>query len=95
MNFGNRRGREFFLSLPTTPHFEICQTEREISYYSLLRTKTQNAKRRGKKIYPSLTTTIQTGQNGRKQNRANKKAANLFQDLLLSLAATMAAGIQF
>ena len=56
--FWQPAGREFFLSLPTTPHFEICQTEREISSYSLLRTKIKNAKRRGRKISLSLTTTI-------------------------------------
>lgn len=50
--------RIFSLSLPTTPRFEICQTEREISSYSLLRTKIQNAKRRSGKISLSLTTTI-------------------------------------
>ena len=45
----------------------------------LLRTKIRNAKRRGKKISLSLTTTIRTGQNGRERSQATKKAANLFQ----------------
>ena len=42
MNFGNRRGREFFLSLSTPPRFEICQTKREI--FSLLLTTDKNQK---------------------------------------------------
>jgi hypothetical protein len=35
------------------------------------------------------------GANGRERSRTTKKAVNLFQDLLLSLAASVAAGIQF
>ena len=51
----------------------------QFSLCFLLRTKIQNAKRRGKKISLSLTTTIRTGQNGRERSRTTKKAANLFQ----------------
>ena len=43
----------------------------------------------------TLTTTTGRGQNGRERSRTTKKAVNLFQDLLLSLAASVAAGIQF
>ena len=50
---------------------------------------------RGGKIPSSLTTTTGRGQNGRERSRTTKKAVNLFQDLLLSLAASVAAGIQF
>ena len=54
-----------------------------------------NAKHQGRKIPSSLTTTTGRGQNGRERSRTTKKAVNLFQDLLLSLAASVAAGIQF
>ena len=47
------------------------------------------------KFPPSLTTTTGRGQNGWERSRTTKKAVNLFQDLLLSLAASVAAGIQF
>jgi len=71
VGFGNRRGREIFLSLPTTPRFEICQTKREIFF--LLPTTDKNQK-------------CQTD---------NKKSSKSFSDLLLSLAAPVAADIQF
>ena len=76
--FWQPAGQRIF-SLPTPPRFEICQTKRLFSLCFLLRTKIQNAKRRGRKISLSLTTTIRTGQNGRERSRATKKAANLFQ----------------
>ena len=41
------------------------------------------------------THTTTASQNGRERSRTTKKAVNLFQDLLLSLAASVAAGIQF
>ena len=92
--FWQPAGREISLSLPTPPRFEICQTKRKIFSYSLLRTKIKNAKRRGRKISPSLTTTIWTGQNGWERSRATKKAANLFQTYCFRWP-PVTAGIQF
>ena len=86
--FWQPAGQRIF-SLPTPPRFEIGQTKRLFSLCFLLRTKIQNAKRRGRKISLSLTTTIRTGQNGRKWSRSNKKSSKSFSDLLLSLAATV------
>ena len=60
-------------------HIPVGRENWNFSLCSLLRTKIKNAKRRGKKISLSLTTTIRTGQNGRERSRATKKAANLFQ----------------
>ena len=66
-----------------------------LSLCPLLRVNAPNAKHQGRKIPSSLTTTTGRGQNGRERSRTTKKAVNLFQDLLLSLAASVAAGIQF
>ena len=63
-------------------HHRVLKFAKQNGLFSLcflLRTKIKNAKRRGRKISPSLTTTIWTGQNGRERSRATKKAANLFQ----------------
>lgn len=63
-------------------HHRVLKFAKQNGLFSLcflLRTKIRNAKRRGKKISLSLTTTIRTGQNGRERSRATKKAANLFQ----------------
>ena len=65
-----------------SPHHRALKFAKRNGKFSLcflLRTKIRNAKRRGKKISLSLTTTIRTGQNGRERSRATKKAANLFQ----------------
>ena len=65
-----------------SPHHRVLKFAKRNGQFSLcflLRTKIQNAKRRGRKIPLSLTTTIRTGQNGRERSRATKKAANLFQ----------------
>ena len=65
-----------------SPHHRVLKFAKQNGLFSLcflLRTKIQNAKRRGRKISLSLTTTIRTGQNGRERSRATKKAANLFQ----------------
>ena len=65
-----------------SPHHRVLKFAKRNGQFSLcflLRTKIRNAKRRGKKISLSLTTTIRTGQNGRERSRATKKAANLFQ----------------
>ena len=65
-----------------SPHHRVLKFAKQNGLFSLcflLRTKIGNAKRRGKKISLSLTTTIRTGQNGRERSRATKKAANLFQ----------------
>jgi hypothetical protein len=50
---------------------------------------------RAEKFPPRLLLQPAGGQNGRERSRTTKKAVNLFQDLLLSLAASVAAGIQF
>ena len=65
-----------------SPHHRVLKFAKQGGQFSLcflLRTKIKNAKRRGRKISPSLTTTIRTGQNGRERSRVTKKAANLFQ----------------
>ena len=68
-------------------HHRVLKFAKQNGLFSLcflLRTKIRNAKRRGKKISPSLTTTIRTGQNGRERSRTTKKAANLFQTYCFS-----------
>jgi len=87
VNFGNRRGREFFLSLPTPPRFEICQTKRLI--FSLLLTTDKNRKCQtpGQKNSPF---TYYYNPNRAKwpgTEPGNKKSSKSFSDLLLSLAA--------
>ena len=65
-----------------SPHHRVLKFAKRNGKFSLcflLRTKIKNAKRRSRKISLSLTTTIWTGQNGRKWSRTTKKAANLFQ----------------
>ena len=77
--FWQPAGREFFLSLPTTPAYPSWTETgifRFVLYYGQ-KSKMPNAG--AKKISLSLTTTIRTGQNGRERSRATKKAANLFQ----------------
>ena len=59
-----------------SPHHRVLKFAKRNGQFPLcflLRTKIQNAKRRGKKISLSLTTTIRTRQNGRKRSRATKK----------------------
>jgi len=87
VNFSNRRGREFFLSLPTPPRFEICQTGRTI--FSLLPTtdKNQKCQTPGQKNFPF---TYYYNPNRAKwpgMEPGNKKSSKSFSDLLLSLAA--------
>ena len=65
-----------------SPHHRVLKFAKRNGKFSLcflLRTKIKNAKRWSRKISPSLTTTIRTGQNGRERSRTTKKAANLFQ----------------
>ena len=79
MNFGNRRGREFFLSLPTPPRFEICQTKRTIFSLLLTTDKNQKCQTPGQKNIPF---TYYYNPNRAKwpgTEPGNKKAANLFQ----------------
>ena len=78
--FWQPAGQKFF-SFHSLQHRVLKFTKRggQFSLCFLLRTKIKNAKRWGKKISLSLTTTIRTGQNGRERSRATKKAANLFQ----------------
>ena len=74
-------------SLPTTPHFEICQMKQ--GFFSLLSTTDKTPKMpntNAKKFRPHLL--LQSA--GAKWPGAgpdNKKAVNLFQDLLLSMTA--------
>ena len=77
----------FFLSLPTTPRFEICQTGRAI--FSLLPTTDKNPKCQtpGQKncpftYYYNLNRAKWPG-----TEPGNKKSSKSFSDLLLSLAA--------
>ena len=93
--FWQPAGREFSLSLPTPPRFEICQTKRLIFSLLLTTDKNQKCQTPGQKNF-SLTYYYNL-------NRAkwpgtepgNKKSSKSFSDLLLSLTAPVAAGIQF
>ena len=65
-----------------SPHHRVLKFAKRNGQFSLcflLRTKIRNAKRRGKKIFLSLTTTIRTGQNGRERSRATKKQQIFFR----------------
>ena len=85
--FWQPAGREFSLSLPTPPRFEICQTKRLIFSLLLTTDKNQKCQTPGQKNF-SLTYYYNL-------NRAkwlgtepgNKKSSKSFSDLLLSLAA--------
>ena len=59
-----------------SPHHRILKFAKQGGQFSLcflLRTKIKNAKRRGRKISPSLTTTIGRGQNDRERGQTTKK----------------------
>ena len=93
--FWQPAGREFFLSLPTPPRFEICQTKREI--FSLLLTTDKNQKCQTLE-QENFSLTYYYNPNRAKwpgTEPDNKKSSKSFSDLLLSLAAPVAAGIQF
>lgn len=77
--FWQPRGREFFLSLPTPPRFEICQTKRLIFSLLLTTDKNQKCQTPGQKNFPF---TYYYNPNRAKwpgTEPGNKKAANLFQ----------------
>ena len=83
-NPGNRilatgEAENFSFHPPHHRALKFAKRNGKFSLCFLLRTKIRNAKRRGKKISLSLTTTIRTGQNGRERSRTTKKTANLFQ----------------
>lgn len=85
--FWQPAGREFFLSLPTTPRFEICQTKRLI--FSLLLTTDKNRKCQtlGQKnspftYYYNLNRAKWPG-----TEPGNKKSRKPFNDFLLGCAA--------
>ena len=74
-------------SLPTTPHFEICQMKQ--GFFSLLSTTDKTPKMPNTNAKKSALTYYYNRQ-GAKWPGAwpdNKKAVNLFQDLLLSMTA--------
>ena len=65
-DFGNRRGREIFLSLPTTPRFEICQTEQAAfsGFIYLLRVRLrfcQMGNKKGSKSFSDLLLSLAAG----------------------------------
>ena len=78
-------------------HHRVLKFAKQNGLFSLcflLRTKIKNAKRRGRKISPHLLLQSEQGKmagNGAGQQKSSKS----FSDLLLSLAAPVAAGIQF
>ena len=80
-----------------SPHHRVLKFAKRNGQFSLcflLRTKIRNAKRRGKKYSFHLLLQSEQGKmagNGAGQQKSSKS----FSDLLLSLAAPVAAGIQF
>ena len=87
MNFGNQRGREFFLSLPTPPRFEICQTKREIFSLLLTTDKFQKCQTPEQKNFPLTYYYNLNRAKWPEMEPDNKKSSKSFSDLLLSLAA--------
>ena len=81
------RAEKFFLSLPTTPHFEICQTKRLI--FSLLPTtdKNQKCQTPGKKNFSFTYYYNLNRAKWPETEPGNKKSSKSFSDLLLSLVA--------
>ena len=99
-NPGNRilatgEAENFSFHPPTPPRFEICQTKREIFSLLLTTDKNQKCQTPGQKKYP-FHLLLQSEQGKMAGNGAGQqKNSKSFSDLLLSLAAPVAAGIQF
>ena len=85
--FWQPASRKFFLSLPTPPRFEICQTKRAI--FSLLLTTDKNPKCQtpGQKNFPLTYYYNPNRAKWPETEPGNKKSSKSFSDLLLSLAA--------
>ena len=85
--FWQPAGQRIFLSLPTPPHFEICQTKRLI--FSLLPTtdKNQKCQTPGKKNFSFTYYYNLNRAKWPETEPGNKKSSKSFSDLLLSLAA--------
>ena len=65
-----------------SPHHRVLKFAKRNGKFSLcflLRAKIKNAKRRGRKIFLSLTTTTGKEQNGRERSRATKKQQIFFR----------------
>ena len=74
-------------SLPTTPHFEICQMKQ--GFFSLISTTDKTPKMPNTNAKKSALTYYYNRQGAKWPGAGpdNKKAVNLFQDLLLSMTA--------
>ena len=85
--FWQPAGQRIFLSLPTPPRFEICQTKRLIFSLLLTTDKNQKCQMPGQKNFPFTYYYNPNRAKWTGTESGNKKSSKSFSDLLLSPAA--------